>query len=144
MTNSTPLTTLSEEEKLFRDEITKFAQSKIKPLVMEMDKNESMDPGIIKGLFEMGLMGVEIPDQYGGAGGSFFLAILAVEELARVDPSVGVLVDVQNTLVNNIFMRWGNEEQKKKYFPQLASSKVGSYCLTEPNSGSDALRAYHF
>ena len=141
-----PVTSLSEEEQLFRNEITKFALEHIKPKVLEMDEAEKMDPDLIKKLFEMGLMGVEVPAEYGGAGGSFFMAILAVEELSKIDPSVGVLCDVQNTLVNNIFLRWANEEQKKKYFPQLASGKIGSYCLTEPNSGSDAFamkaRAY--
>jgi alkylation response protein AidB-like acyl-CoA dehydrogenase len=111
-----------------------------------MDETETMDPGLIKQLFEFGLMGIELPEQYGGSGGSFFMAILAIEALAKVDPSVSVLVDVQNTLVNNIFLRWGTEAQKAKYAPLLASQKVGSYCLTEPNSGSDAFamkaRAY--
>jgi len=132
------LTTLSEDELLFKDEVAKFAQTHIAPKVLEMDEKEQMDPAIITNMFEMGLLGVEIPEQFGGAGGSFFMAILAVEALSKVDPSVGVLCDVQNTLVNNIFLRWGNDEQKKKYLPLLASKEVGSYCLTEPNSGSDA------
>lgn len=132
------LTTLSEDELLFKDEVAKFAQTHIAPKVLEMDEKEQMDPAIITKMFEMGLLGVEIPEQFGGAGGSFFMAILAVEALSKVDPSVGVLCDVQNTLVNNIFLRWGNDEQKKKYLPLLASKEVGSYCLTEPNSGSDA------
>ncbi len=146
MTEVRPLTLLSEDEKLFQSEIERFAQTVIKPKVLQMDETETMDPGLIKQLFETGLMGIELPDQYGGAGGSFFMAILAIEALAKVDPSVSVLVDVQNTLVNNIFLRWGTEAQKKKYGPLLASQKVGSYCLTEPNSGSDAFamkaRAY--
>lgn len=132
------LTTLSEDEVLFRDEITKFANTHIAPKVLEMDEKEHMDPSIITKMFEMGLMGIEIPEEFGGAGGSFFMAILAVEALSKVDPSVGVLCDVQNTLVNNIFLRWANADQKKKYLPRLAASEVGSYCLTEPNSGSDA------
>lgn len=138
MTSTTALTTLSNDELMFRDEIEKFAYANIGPKVMEMDEKEEMDPGLIKQLFEMGLMGIEVPEQYGGAGGNFFMAILAIEALGKVDPSVSVLCDVQNTLVNNIFLRWGSESQKKNYLPQLASSKVGSYCLTEPNSGSDA------
>lgn len=146
MTSSTPLTKLSDDELMFRDEIEKFARTHISPKVLEMDEKEHMDPALIQQLYEMGLMGIEIPEEFGGAGGSFFMSILAIEALGKVDPSVSVLCDVQNTLVNNIFLRWGNEAQKKRYLPQLASSKVGSYCLTEPNSGSDAFaltsRAY--
>lgn len=146
MTNYHALTTLSDDEKLFQSEIEKFARQQIGPKVLEMDETETMDPQIVKQLFEMGLMGIEIPEKFGGSGSSFFTAILAVESLAKVDPSVSVLCDVQNTLVNNIFMRWGSEQQKEKYLPLLASEKVGSYCLTEPNSGSDAFamaaRAY--
>lgn len=138
MTNHTPLTHLAEDEQMFRDEVLKFAKTQVGPKVLDMDEKESMDPEIIRGLFEMGLMGIEIPDTYGGAGGSFFMAILAIEALATVDPSVSVLCDVQNTLVNNIFLRWGTDEQKKNYLTKLVSEKVGSYCLTEPNSGSDA------
>lgn len=136
--NLTPLTTLSEDEELFRSEIAKFAKSQIAPKVLEMDEAEKMDPGLIQQLFEMGLMGIEVPADLGGAGGTFFMAILAVEELAKVDPSVSVLCDVQNTLVNNIFLRWGTPEQQKTYLSSLVGGKVGSYCLTEPNSGSDA------
>ena len=136
--NLNPLTTLSEDEELFRSEIAKFAKSQIAPRVLEMDEAEHMDPDLIKQLFEMGLMGIEVPAELGGAGGTFFMAILAVEELAKVDPSVSVLADVQNTLVNNIFLRWGTPEQQKHYLSGLVSGKVGSYCLTEPNSGSDA------
>lgn len=138
MSHPTALTSLSENELLFRSEIEKFAKTRIKPKVAEMDETETFDLGLLKEMFEMGLMGIEIPSTYGGSEGSFFMAVLAVEELSKVDPSVGVLVDVQNTLVNNIFMRWANKEQQKKYFPRLAGSEVGSYCLTEPNSGSDA------
>lgn len=136
--NLNPLTTLSEDEELFRSEIAKFAKSQIAPRVLEMDEAEHMDPALIQQLFEMGLMGIEVPAELGGAGGTFFMAILAVEELAKVDPSVSVLADVQNTLVNNIFLRWGTPEQQKHYLAGLVSGKVGSYCLTEPNSGSDA------
>ncbi len=146
MTQISALTVLNEDEKMFQGEIARFAQQVIKPKVLQMDETETMDPGLIKQLFETGLMGIELPENLGGAGGSFFMAILAIEELSKIDPSVGVLVDVQNTLVNNIFLRFATDEQKKKYAPQLAGSKVGCYCLTEPNSGSDAFamkaRAY--
>jgi alkylation response protein AidB-like acyl-CoA dehydrogenase len=135
---SSALTLLSQDEKLFVGEVEKFAASRIKQHVLEMDESEKMDPEIISGLFEMGLMGIEIPEEFGGAGGSFFQSILAIEAISKVDPSVGVLCDVQNTLVNNIFLRWANADQRKKYLPRLASKDVGSYCLTEPNSGSDA------
>jgi alkylation response protein AidB-like acyl-CoA dehydrogenase len=138
MTQYAPLTKISEDEKLFLNEIEKFAREQIGPKVEHMDETETMDPDLVKQLFDMGLMGIEIPEQFGGSGSSFFTAILAVEALAKVDPSVSVLCDVQNTLVNNIFMRWGSDAQKAKYLPLLASSHVGSYCLTEPNSGSDA------
>jgi alkylation response protein AidB-like acyl-CoA dehydrogenase len=138
MTQHAPLTKISEDEKLFLNEIEKFAREQIGPKVEHMDETETMDPTLVKQLFDMGLMGIEIPEQFGGSGSSFFTAILAVEALAKVDPSVSVLCDVQNTLVNNIFMRWGSDAQKAKYLPLLASTQVGSYCLTEPNSGSDA------
>ena len=133
-----PLTRLTDDEQMFVKEVEKFAATVVKPKVHEMDESEIMDKSIISGLFEMGLMGIEIPEEFGGAGGSFFMSILAVEALAKVDPSVSVLCDVQNTLVNNIFRRWASPEQKKKYFPRLAGQDIGSYCLTEPNSGSDA------
>ena len=138
MHHASPLSVLSDDEKMFQGEIKKIANQVIKPLVLHMDETETMDPGLIKTLFETGLMGIELPEEYGGAGSTFFMAILAIEALSQVDPSVGVLVDVQNTLVNNIFLRWATKEQKAKYLPQLASQKIGSYCLTEPNSGSDA------
>jgi butyryl-CoA dehydrogenase/short/branched chain acyl-CoA dehydrogenase len=110
----------------------------IGPLVRGMDESQQMDAGIIKKLFELGLMGIEIPEEYGGAGGTFFNAILAVEEISAVDPSVGVMVDVQNTLCINALVRWANDEQKKKYLPRLASNTIGSYALSEAGSGSDA------
>ncbi len=138
MHHASPLSVLSDDEKMFQSEIQKIANQVIKPKVLHMDETETMDPGLIKTLFETGLMGIELPEEHGGSGSSFFMAILAIEALSQVDPSVGVLVDVQNTLVNNIFLRWANKEQKAKYLPQLASQKIGSYCLTEPNSGSDA------
>jgi len=143
---SHPLTRLSDDEKMFQGEVEKLANRVIKPRVLEMDETETMDPEIIKQLFEFGLMGIELPEEFGGSGGSFMMAVLAIEAISKVDPSVGVLCDVQNTLVNNIFLRWATPAQKTKYLPQLAGSKVGSYCLTEPNSGSDAFamkcRAY--
>lgn len=132
------ITRLGEHELMFQMETAKFAESVIRPRVMEMDEKEWMDPEIIKKAFELGLMGIEIPEKFGGSGGSFLMACLAVEAISKVDPSVGVLVDVQNTLVNNIFKRWANDEQKAKYFPRLATTDVASYCLTEPDSGSDA------
>lgn len=129
---------LSEDEVAFRDAIRDFAQSEIKPLVSKMDQEAQMDGGLVKKFFEMGLMGIESPEEFGGAGSSFFNACLAVEEISRVDGSCGVLVDVQNTLVTNAMLRWGNDEQKKKYLPKLAREWVGSYCLSESASGSDA------
>jgi butyryl-CoA dehydrogenase len=132
------LTQFSEDENQFREAIADFAQSEIKPLVSRMDHEGKMDTGLIKKLFEMGLMGIETPDTLGGAGGSFTMACIAVEELSRVDGSVGVLVDVQNTLVTNALLKWTNDEQKKRYLPKLASEWVGAYALSESSSGSDA------
>jgi alkylation response protein AidB-like acyl-CoA dehydrogenase len=133
-----PLTVYAEDEEMFRASVREFAEGELRPRVEAMDEAGKMDPALVKQLFELGLMGVETPDEYGGAGASFFTAIIGVEELSRVDPSVGVLMDVQNTLVNNALIRWGNPEQKKKYLPQLAASKVGAYALSEAGSGSDA------
>ena len=133
-----PLTFYSEDEEMFRSSVREFAEGEIRPRVEEMDEQAKMAPEIIRHLFDLGLMGIETPEDYGGTGASFFMAIVGVEELSRVDPSVGVLMDVQNTLVNNAVIRWGNPEQKKKYLPQLASNKVGAYCLSEAGSGSDA------
>ena len=133
-----PLTTLSEEEQMFRDSVREFAEGEIRQRVEEMDEQQHLDPAIRKQCFELGLMGIETPEEFGGAGGSFFQAILAVEELSRVDASVGVFVDVQNTLVNNAVIRWANQAQKKKYLTQLATEKVGAYALSEAGSGSDA------
>lgn len=132
------LTLLTEEELLFQSEVNKFAESQIGPRVSEMDEKQDLDTSLLPPLFEMGLMGIEVPADLGGAGGSFFMSILAIEALAKVDPSVSVLVDVQNTLVNNIFLNWGTADHRKKYLSRLVSKDVGSYCLTEPNSGSDA------
>ncbi|MDI1436084.1 acyl-CoA dehydrogenase [Polyangium sorediatum] len=133
-----PLTHLSEEETLFRDSVLDFAKKRVAPLVSEMDEKGALDPALLPSLFELGLMGVEIPETYGGAGSSFFNAILAVEALAVVDPSVSVLVDVQNTLVANALLRWSNDAQKEKYLPRLCKDWVGSYALSEAGSGSDA------
>ncbi len=133
-----PLTALTEDEQLFRDSIRQFAQETIGPKVREMDEHGKFDPEIIQQFFQLGLMGIEIPEQYGGGGGTFFEAILAVEEMSKVDPSAGVIVDVQNTLVNNALLRWGTEEQKKKYLPRMASEWCGAYALSEAGSGSDA------
>ncbi|MGZ5437421.1 MAG: acyl-CoA dehydrogenase [Pyrinomonadaceae bacterium] len=133
-----PLTTLSEDEQMFRNSVREFAEGEIRKRVERMDEQGQMDADLIQQCFDLGLMGIETPEEFGGAGGSFFQAILAVEELSRVDASVGVLVDVQNTLVNNAIVRWGNPEQKKKYLSQLAAEKVGAYALSEASSGSDA------
>jgi butyryl-CoA dehydrogenase/short/branched chain acyl-CoA dehydrogenase len=135
---SLPLTQLSEDEKLFRDNVAQFAAEKLRPLVKEMDEKGTFDKRLIEHFFELGLMGIEIPEQYGGAGGKFFEAILAVEELSRIDASAGVVVDVQNTLVNNALLRWATPEQKKHYLPRMASDTVGAYALSEAGSGSDA------
>jgi alkylation response protein AidB-like acyl-CoA dehydrogenase len=132
------LTALTEDEKMFADTVHAWATSKIGPLVHEMDEQARMDPSIVPGLFEMGLMGIEVPEQYGGAGSDIFTACLAIEALAKVDPSVSVLCDVQNTLVNNALVRWGNDAQKERYLPKMCSEWVGSYCLSESGSGSDA------
>lgn len=133
-----PLTILSEDEKMFFESVLSFAKQEIGPLVSKMDEAEVLDPGLLKKLFEMGLMAIEVPEKFGGAGGTFFNAILAIEALAQVDPSVSVVVDVQNTLVENAFIRWGSETLKQKYLPRMAGGQVGSYCLTEAHSGSDA------
>jgi alkylation response protein AidB-like acyl-CoA dehydrogenase len=132
------LTQLGEDEQMFRDTVRRFAAEQIGPLVHGMDESQQMDPGLIKKLFQLGLMGIEIPEQYGGGGGTFFNAILAVEEISAVDPSVGVMVDVQNTLCINALVRWATEDQKKKYLTRLASDTIGSYALSEASSGSDA------
>src|SRR5687767_4690064 len=133
-----PLTTLSEDETMFRSSVREFAEGELRPRVEQMDEAAKLDPAIIKQCFDLGLMGIETPEEYGGAGANFFTAILAVEELSRVDASVGVFVDVQNTLVNNALMRWGSPEQKQDYLTRLATEHVGAYALSEPSSGSDA------
>jgi len=133
-----PLTSLSEDEVLFRENVRQFAEEKVRPLAKEMDEKGVFDKSLIDHFFQLGLMGIEVPEQYGGAGGKFFEAILAVEELSRADASAGVVVDVQNTLVNNALLRWANPEQKKRYLPRMASDTVGAYALSEAGSGSDA------
>jgi butyryl-CoA dehydrogenase/short/branched chain acyl-CoA dehydrogenase len=137
-TAGAPLTALSEDELMFRDAVRQFADEDVRPRVHAMDEKQQMDPALIPQFFELGLMGIEVPEELGGTGASFFTAALVVEELSKVDASVGVLVDVQNTLVNNAFLRWGSEELKQKYLPQLTSEKVGAYALSEAGSGSDA------
>src|SRR4051812_20179585 len=133
-----PLVALTEDEQLFRDNIRQFADEKVRPLVREMDEAQVFDKDLIRQFFELGLMGIEIPEQYGGGNGTFFEAILAVEEISRVDASAGVLVDVQNTLVINALLRWASEEQKRRYLPKMATDTVGAYALSEAASGSDA------
>jgi alkylation response protein AidB-like acyl-CoA dehydrogenase len=135
---ATPLTSLSEDETLFRENVRQFAEEKVRPLAKEMDEKGVFDKSLIEQFFQLGLMGIEVPEQYGGAGGKFFEAILAVEELSRADASAGVVVDVQNTLVNNALLRWANPEQKKRYLSRMASDTVGAYALSEAGSGSDA------
>jgi butyryl-CoA dehydrogenase/short/branched chain acyl-CoA dehydrogenase len=133
-----PLTSLTEDEILFRDNVRQFAEDKIRPLVKEMDEKAVFDHELLGQFFQLGLMGIEIPEQYGGAGGKFFEAILAVEEFSRVDASAGVIVDVQNTLVANAILRWANDDQKKRYLPRMAADTLGAYALSEAGSGSDA------
>ena len=133
-----PLTSLTEDEILFRDNIRQFADDKVQPLAKEMDEKGVFDHDLLQEFFQLGLMGIEIPEQYGGGGGRFFEAILAVEELSRADASAGVIVDVQNTLVNNALLRWTTEAQKKRYLPRMAKDTVGAYALSEAGSGSDA------
>ncbi|MEG9437536.1 acyl-CoA dehydrogenase [Edaphobacter sp. HDX4] len=123
---------------MFRDTVRRFAAAEIAPLVRSMDDSQQMDPKLLHQLFSLGLMGIEVPEQYGGAAGTFFEAILAVEEVSAVDPAVGVLVDVQNTLCINALVRWGNEDQKLRYLPRLAADTIGAYALSEAASGSDA------
>lgn len=133
-----PLTVLAEDETLFRDSVREFAEAQVRPHVREMDEHAKISRDLVNQLFDLGVMGIEVPEVYGGAGARFFHAVVAVEELSRVDPSIGVLVDVQNTLVVNAILRWGNEDIKRRYLPRLASNTVGAYALSEAGSGSDA------
>jgi len=135
---ATPLSQLSQDEALFRDSVYEFADREIRPLVREMDEHAKIPPTLLPRLFDLGVMGIEVPETYGGAGATFFHSVLAVEALSRIDPSIGVLVDVQNTLVINALIRWADENQKSAYLPKLASGTVGAYALSEAGSGSDA------
>lgn len=133
-----PLTQLTEDEQMLRDAAADFAKGSIAPLVHKMDTEAKLDKGLIQEFFEMGLMGIEIPESYGGAGGTFMMSVVAIEQISRVDASAGVFMDVQNTLVNNAFINYASDELKAKYLPQLAAECVGAYCLSEAGSGSDA------
>ncbi|MBI4539807.1 MAG: acyl-CoA dehydrogenase [Gemmatimonadetes bacterium] len=133
-----PLTAFSEEEQMFRDAVRAFAEEEVRPLVLRMDRDGEIERSLIPKFFELGLMGMEVPEELGGAGARFITIVLAVEELSRVDPSVGVFVDVQNTLVNNAILRWGTDDLKARYLPRLARDLVGAYALSEAGSGSDA------
>src|SRR6201998_568655 len=136
--NPAPLTSLTEDAILFRDNVRQFAEERVRALAKEMDEKGVFDNELIHQFFQLGLMGIEVPEQYGGGGGRFFEAILAVEELSRADASAGVVVDVQNTLVNNALLRWTTEEQRKRYLPRMVADTVGAYALSEAGSGSDA------
>ena len=136
--SGTPLTQLSEEETLFRETVRQFAQAEVAPLVRRMDEEQQLDAGLLRRLFELGLMGIEIPEEFGGSAGSFFDSVLAVEMLSAVDPAVALVVDVQNTLVASAVQRWGTPEQRIKYLRRLAADTVGAYALSEAGSGSDA------
>ena len=138
MNPASSLTQLSEEETLFRDTVRQFAEDECAPLVRRMDEEQHLDAGLLRRLFELGLMGIEIPEEFGGSAGSFFDSVLAVEMLSAVDPAVALVVDVQNTLVASAVLRWGTPEQKIKYLPRLAADTVGAYALSEAGSGSDA------
>ena len=133
-----PLTVLAEDEAILRDSVREFAEAHVRPIVREMDEHAKIPRDLVDRLFELGVMGIEIPETYGGSGGTFFHAVLAVEELSRIDPSIGVLVDVQNTLVVNALGRWGSDEVKRRYLPKMATSLIGAYALSEAGSGSDA------
>src|SRR5271165_7119204 len=135
---SAPLTVLNDEERMFQSTVRRFAKERIAPHVRAMDESGVFKKELLTEMFELGLMGIEIPEEYGGQGGNFFQAILAVEALAAVDPSAAVIDDVQNTIANNILLRWGNAEQKRRYFPKLAKDTVASFALSEAGSGSDA------
>ena len=135
---TSPLTKLSEEEELFRDTVRDFAEREVKPRVASMEKAAAVDSVLLKQCFELGLMGIEIPESLGGAGGNLLMTVLAVEELSAVDASVAIFVDVQNTLVNTLLCKWGSEDLRRRYLPHLATGLLGAYALSEPESGSDA------
>jgi butyryl-CoA dehydrogenase/short/branched chain acyl-CoA dehydrogenase len=134
----TPLTLFNEEEQMFRAQVRQFARERIGPHVREMDEQGKFRPDLIKEMFDLGLMGIEIPEEYGGQGGTFFQCVIAVEELSVVDASAAIIVDVQNTIVNNAIIKWASEAQKRQYLPALAADHVGCYALSEAGSGSDA------
>ncbi len=138
VSTGSPITQLSEEETLFSQSVRQFAQDEVAPLVRRMDEEQQMDAALLKKLFALGLMGIEIPEEFGGSGGSFFDSVLAVEKLSAVDPAVGLVADVQNTLVASALLKWGTAEQKRKYLPRLAADTVGAYALSEAGAGSDA------
>src|SRR6058998_3218986 len=138
LTGIAPLTKLSEEEELFRDTVRDFAERDVRPRVAAMERAAAIDPALLAKCFELGLMGIEIPEQHGGAGGSLFMTVLAVEELSAVDASVAIFVDVQNTLVNNLLLKWASDDVQRRYLPRLATDLLGAYALSEPESGSDA------
>ncbi|KFQ52769.1 hypothetical protein N333_02792, partial [Nestor notabilis] len=133
-----PLQTYTEEETMLKNMVAKFAQERVAPLVQKMDENSKMEDSVIQGLFEQGLMSIELGEEYGGTGASFFSVILVVEELAKVDPAVSLMCELQNTLINKLFTTYGTEEQKRTYLPRVAKDTIGSFCLTETGSGSDA------
>ena len=137
-TNRPPLTQLTPDEELFQASVRQFARERVAPLVKEMDEKAVFDRKLLDEFFRLGWMGIEIPEEYGGAGETFFHSVIAIEELSAVDPSAGVIVDVQNTLVNNALLRWANEDQKKRYLPRLAKDTIGAYALSESGAGSDA------
>src|SRR3954451_3218571 len=132
------LTLLTDEEVMFREAVREFAATEVRPHVQSMDEAAEFRQDLIPKFFELGLMGIEVPEQYGGSGGTIFMAALAIEELARVDASAAIYVDVHNTLVNNAVIRWGNPEQQARYFPRLTTDLLGAFALSEPGSGSDA------
>ena len=138
ITAAQPLTVISEEEEMFRQAVREFAETEVRPLVHQMDEAGQFDATLLRKFYDMGLMGIEIPEAFGGAGGSIFMASLAIEELARVDASAAIYVDVQNTLVNNALVRWATDEQKARYLPRMCESLLGAFALSEANSGSDA------
>jgi alkylation response protein AidB-like acyl-CoA dehydrogenase len=135
---ASPLTVLQEDERLFQSSVRQFAKERLAPRVRAMDEAAKFDSDLLREMFELGLMGIDIKEQYGGQGGTFFQSVLAIEELAKVDPSASVIVDVQNTLVSNAIERWGTSEQKQQFLPRLATRSVGAYALSEPGAGSDA------
>src|SRR5204862_8238902 len=133
-----PLTVLTEEERMFQSAVRDFAESEVRPRVQAMERAAQLDPTLIPKFFELGLMGIEIPETHGGAGGSTLMTVLAVEELSAVDASLAIFVDVQNTLVNTLLMKWASDDIRRRYLPRLATDLLGAYALSEPESGSDA------